>query len=234
MGAITAGRAHLADEDDSWPTPGDAARRWGWEYVPPVAQGQATWRAQGERVGWVEGDDVYLDTTVLLATVETHLRRTDQTLGVSAETLHKRLFERGRLLSTEHWSGKRRLTVRKTFAGERRSVLHLSGKWLFDPRAEPEPPPPDGSDEAPPEGEGTPEEVRQVRQVRQSPDQGAVPQEEAAQRPPPWRTRLAHRKAPEGQSAPQRCATTGPCPRRTGTPLAHLAHRFRHTPPLPR
>ena len=112
VGAITAGKAHLADEHDGCPIPDDAARRWGWELVPSTGQAPPTWRARGERIGWVEDDDVYLDTTVLLAAVETHLRRTDQTLGVSAATLHKRLSERGVLRSTETRGGKRHLAIR--------------------------------------------------------------------------------------------------------------------------
>ena len=112
--AIASGRAHVAGPAGEAP---DAARSWGWRRVG------IEWGPQGERVGWVEGDDLYLEPDASYAVVQRLARDGGAALAVAAQTLRKRLREKEHLASVDE--ARRRLTIRKTLDGRRRPVLHL-------------------------------------------------------------------------------------------------------------
>jgi hypothetical protein len=83
------------------------------------------WRPQGERIGWLEDEDLYLEPDAALAAVQKQGRDSGEPLAVTGRTLRKRLHERGLLLSTDE--ARQVLTVRKTLEGRpRRDVLHTS------------------------------------------------------------------------------------------------------------
>jgi len=111
--AIVGGRAHVADLEGEYPEQPEA---WGWHF-----SGEE-WRPQGERVGWVDGEHLYLEPEVAFAAVQRQGRDAGDALSVTGRTLNKRLHERGLLVSTDlpH------LTVRRVLQGKRRRVLHLS------------------------------------------------------------------------------------------------------------
>jgi hypothetical protein len=79
-------------------------------------------------VGWVEGDDLFLEPEASYAGAQAVARESGESMPVASRTLHKRLSERGLLVSRDEQRG--RLTVRHTLGGSRRAVLHLQAKHL--------------------------------------------------------------------------------------------------------
>ena len=87
------------------------------------------WRSRGERIGWVDGDDMYLEPQVAFASAQKLGRDGGQALAVGSTTLLKRLRDNNLLAS---WDPKRkRLTVRRTLDGTRRDVLHLKTESIL-------------------------------------------------------------------------------------------------------
>jgi len=118
--AITSGAAHLAALDGAAPAdPGT----WGWRWA-------SEWRPQGERIGWVCDQDIYLLPDVVYAVVQDLARRQGDPLSVGARTLWKRLHERG-LLATTSSEADGRLTVRLAVRNARPRVLHLRADSLL-------------------------------------------------------------------------------------------------------
>jgi hypothetical protein len=136
--AIASGRAHVAGPDGNRPDAGEGA--WGWRLNI-----YGTHEPKGDRVGWLEGDALYLDPDAAYAAAQGLGHEIGDRLAVVPQTLRKRLKERGMLCTL----GERRqtLTVRRSFEGQRREVLHLAAATVaprvMDPD-EPEPPGPDG------------------------------------------------------------------------------------------
>jgi hypothetical protein len=132
--AIASGQAHVAGLDGECPTADghDVGRRWGWrcETIRRNFDEQRSWRPQGNCVGWVRDDDLYLDIDAAYAAAERMGRDQGDGQAVRPTTLRKRLKERGLLASTE--SG-RSTSVRKSLAGAMRSVLHLRAAALCAP-----------------------------------------------------------------------------------------------------
>ncbi len=129
--AIGAGRAHVAGEHGDLPcNPG----AWGWRKDTDGTGSlqHATWRPQGERVGWVveddKGRDLFLEPHSSFAAAQSMGRDTDDPLAIQTRTLHRRLQQARLLLSVDDARG--RLTVRRTLGGTRRSVLHLEASVL--------------------------------------------------------------------------------------------------------
>jgi hypothetical protein len=118
-GALASGRAHVAGPVSS--APGDAPEAWGWR-SEPTRDGPA-WRAQGSRIGWLDGAELYLEPEAAYAAAQELAREQGDGLPVSSRTLRKRLHERGLLASTD--TERDVLTVRRTLEGKRREVLHL-------------------------------------------------------------------------------------------------------------
>jgi hypothetical protein len=129
---LASGRAHLAARNGTAP---QQTGRWGWrqEYVGSVE----TWRAQGERIGWVDVVDakdghqhVYLEPDAAYAAAQEFAREQGESLSVTSQTLWKRLREQGLLASVDAQRG--RNTVRHSLDGVRREVLHLHSGSLLD------------------------------------------------------------------------------------------------------
>jgi hypothetical protein len=125
--ALAGGYAHVASDEGSWP---ELPVAWGWRRVT-VGTGEyerTDWHPQGLRVGWVDGDDLYLDLEAALTAAQRVGQATGSPIGVTPKTLAKRLHERGLLRSTEHAHGE--LQVRRTLEGRRRRVLHLAASAI--------------------------------------------------------------------------------------------------------
>ncbi len=121
--ALASGRAHLAAPDGQHP---ETPSAWGWRRED-VHDGPA-WRPQGRRVGWIDGESVLLEPEASYAAAQSMAGEQGESLTVSAQTLRRRLRERGLLAS---WDGEREvLTVRRTLEGRRRNVLHLHSSSL--------------------------------------------------------------------------------------------------------
>ncbi len=135
--AIASGQAHVAGPDGGEPEePGG----WGWRRAT-VGTGdheREEWRPPGERVGWVEEDNLYLLPEAAYAAVQKQGRDSGEPLTVTERTLRKRLHERGLLLSVE--DSRLTLAVRRTLEGRRRGVLHLSADFLSLPTNQPDQP----------------------------------------------------------------------------------------------
>jgi hypothetical protein len=124
--ALASGRAHVAGPNGTEPA---APEAWGWrgkEYTFRTSDGRETgesWTAQGRRIGWLQGPDLFLEPEASYAAAQEMSRDQGEALPVSPRTLRKRLKERGLIASTE--PGREVLTVRRTLEGKRREVLHL-------------------------------------------------------------------------------------------------------------
>ena len=132
MAVISSGRAHLTDSNGDAP---QKATTWGWREVE-VGTGEYAridWRPQGAHIGWLDGEDIYLQADAAYAVVQKLARDEGDHLTVALPTLKKRLNERGMLASTEKYISKgrevERLEIRKVLQGNRRAVLHLKRAW---------------------------------------------------------------------------------------------------------
>jgi hypothetical protein len=90
----------------------------------------------GDRVGWLEGEDLYLDPDAAYAAVQRLGQEIGDRIALTPQTLRKRLKERGILVTTE--SQRRMLTVRRTLEGQRREVLHLHREALCASTGDPD------------------------------------------------------------------------------------------------
>ena len=142
--ALASGRAHVANPEGGEP---EVPEAWGWRQAT-VGSGdfeREEWRPQGERVGWLEEEDLYLEPDAVLAAIQKQGRDSGEPLVVTGRTLRRRLHEGGLLLSTgKEREGRETLTVRHTLEGSRKSVLHMASDFLSIHSAEPAQPDHDG------------------------------------------------------------------------------------------
>jgi len=138
--AITSGRAHVANPEGDEP---EVREAWGWRQTN-VGSGdfeREEWRPQGERIGWLEDEDLYPEPDAALAAVQKQGRDSGEPLAVTGRTLRKRLHEHGLLLSTgKEREGRETLTVSHTLDGSRKSVLHMASDFLSIPSVGPDQP----------------------------------------------------------------------------------------------
>jgi hypothetical protein len=121
------GTCHLAGSDGN--PPRDAGNM-GWQprkRFPPF--GGHSWEPRGRRIGWVDGDNLYLEPGSVFAELQSLSRLQGDQLGVTQRTLHNRLAEAG-LLATD--GGVRGRPVRRVLDGMRREVLHMRISALFE------------------------------------------------------------------------------------------------------
>jgi hypothetical protein len=142
--ALASGRAHAAGPDGLEPRP--APEAWGWrgkEYTfrgPDGPENDISYQAQGRRIGWVDGEELYLEPEASYAAAQEMARDQGDALPVSPRTLHRRLHERGLLLAVEMHGGKTRYAVRRTLEGRRRDVLCLRADTLTSSASAPSAP----------------------------------------------------------------------------------------------
>jgi len=119
---LTSGRGHLAARSGGEPERGPTACGWRLD-----ASGR--FAPLGECIGWVDGDDLYIEPTVAYRLAQRAARESGEALLVSEQTLKKRLHEKGLLASTDKPRGM--LTVRRTLASSSQQVLHFSRGLLL-------------------------------------------------------------------------------------------------------
>jgi Domain of unknown function (DUF3854)/Domain of unknown function (DUF927) len=124
--AINGGHAHVAgvDGDES-----EDPQAWGWRSHVVNQDGDTEWRPQGTRIGWTEGDDLYLDMTSTYGVIQRLATSSGNPLLMELQTLKKRFAQQGMLLTTD--PKRNRLEVRRTVEGKRISVLHLHRDTIF-------------------------------------------------------------------------------------------------------
>ena len=120
--AIGSGRAHVAGARGG--APGDADR-WGWQLVivGTGSQEREDWQPRGERIGWLDADDLFLDPESSFAAVQKLARDQGTSVPTKQRTLWKRLAEQNHLVSRDRGRGTN--TVRRTIGGRRLEVIHL-------------------------------------------------------------------------------------------------------------
>jgi hypothetical protein len=104
------------------------AAAWGWREVK-TGTGQfrcVNWQAQGRLIGWIDGDDLFLEPESSYAEVQRLADEQGERLPVSKQQLYRRLKEQGFLASTEP----QKTTTRRTWQGRERAVLHLRPEAL--------------------------------------------------------------------------------------------------------
>lgn len=138
---LVSGRAHVAGPDGLEPA---APEAWGWQgkaYThasPDGPQSALSYLPLGSRVGWVDGEDLYLEPEASYAAAQKMAHDQGAALPISPRTLSKRLKERGLLASWD--AARQRTTVRRTLEGvAKREVLHLRPGAL-SPSAQPSTP----------------------------------------------------------------------------------------------
>jgi hypothetical protein len=122
--AISTGHAHLATRDGGMP---DNPGAWGWSTQCTGKHRRAEWRPQGARVGWLDGQDLFLDIDSAYRAAQT-MAADGNGIAVGVLNLVKRLHEGGWLKSVDEQRGK--LKIRRMIDGKRLEVLHLSADVL--------------------------------------------------------------------------------------------------------
>jgi hypothetical protein len=117
--ALCCGRAHVADP---YGKPPAEATVCGWQH----RQNGRGWVAQGSRIGWVAGIDLFLDPTASYQTAQEMAGA--ERLGVSEQSLRQRLRQCGLLVRIDGARGM--VQVRRTLEGRQRKVLHVRSSDL--------------------------------------------------------------------------------------------------------
>ena len=125
---IVSGRAHVAGKEGGCPHENPV--RWGW--AQGISAGGPLWLPQGELVGWVDGDDLYLESSVAYKLARQHSDAEGQPLTISKRMLHEQLKERKKLASA---GAKGHHTARHRLGGAQQTVVHLTVR-TFDGEGE--------------------------------------------------------------------------------------------------
>ena len=121
---LTSGRGHFESKNGG--IPDGVSGACGWK-----RDGAETWSRMGDNLGWLDGDDLYLDPEAAYRAIQVGGRDAGESLPIALPTLKKRLKEKGLLASVDQ---KRQThTIRRTICGSTRDVLHLSRDTLLPP-----------------------------------------------------------------------------------------------------
>ena len=142
--ALSAGRCHVSDRFNHG-APANNPHFWGWRSIPMPNLGdvpkdedgnqEQMRKPQGQRIGWSDGDTLFLEGEAAYAVAQSYTREQGATIEISKHTLWKRVFEKGLLTETstektEHGT-KRRLAIKRRFGGPLTPVYSLS-TYVFE------------------------------------------------------------------------------------------------------
>jgi hypothetical protein len=113
---LASGKGHLAARDGG--IPAWAPESCGWR-----RDGSGIMSPRGDCVGWIDGEQIYVEPIAAHHCVLQLTRDTSETLPESLSTLNKRLREKGLLASIEASRGT--MTIRRTICGSEKHVLHF-------------------------------------------------------------------------------------------------------------
>lgn len=122
--AVSSGKAHIERSGGGKP---DNARALGWRDVDLGPSGTRT-EAMGTRIGWVDGEELYIDPTASLSVIKALASGLDNHLGSSERAIAKSLREAGLLSRCD----KSRNTTKVSVLGARRSVYVFRMADIFD------------------------------------------------------------------------------------------------------
>jgi hypothetical protein len=114
--ALWSGRAHLENRNGAEPDRSSGCCGWQLD-----AHGQRVPR--GDCIGWLEGDDLYLEPGAAFRAIQTAARDSGEAFAISEPTLKKRLRDKGLLASRD--TTRQTLTIRRTIGGSSKDVLHF-------------------------------------------------------------------------------------------------------------
>ena len=117
--ALSNGSAHLAGTEGKAPV---NSKAYGWRLVA-VGNEREELRPQGSRIGWLDGDSVFLNADAAYKAAQTIAKDLGEPLAITPMTLRRRLRDRGLIATTE--PKRQTLTIRKVLEGGRRDVLHM-------------------------------------------------------------------------------------------------------------
>ena len=119
---LSSGRAHLEARNGG--APSGLQRSYGWR-----CDSSGNWSPLGDCIGWVEGDDIYLEPAAAFRLVQAAARDGGEVLAISEQTLRKRLNDKHVLASVDKSEG--RLPSAELLGGSLKHVLHLSRERLL-------------------------------------------------------------------------------------------------------
>jgi hypothetical protein len=125
--ATTSGEAHFATAGGE---PPDEANAWGWRErsVGAGVSQRNEWQPMGLRVGWLDGENVYLDLNAAHRAAQ-RAAGSGEGISVGVKTLARRLSEK-ELLMTDA-DDPTHLTVRRTVEGKRRRLHQIHSGALL-------------------------------------------------------------------------------------------------------
>jgi Domain of unknown function (DUF927) len=121
-------KGHLASLNGDAPA---EASSWGWEEEQYMTKEGLEYRftAKGRCLGWVDGDDVYLDPHAAYAAAMALADEEHDSLSITQHQLYRQLKEEGLLA---HWE-QRKTKTRVMVQGHRKPVLHFLAQTLYPP-----------------------------------------------------------------------------------------------------
>lgn len=125
--ALSSGQAHVASPIGDAP---ERPERWGWRFRGE-GEGHISgeWQPQGRRVGWVDGENLYLEKEEGFNVAKRVSEAGGEGIAISSTTLCKRLKEANVLRSTD--STRQTNYIRKVLEGATQKVLHLPAQTLI-------------------------------------------------------------------------------------------------------
>jgi hypothetical protein len=126
-GALAAGRCHI--EALSGGAPASLAGACGWRSFPVPSAGGTSHelRPQGNRVGWTDGQGVYLLPDMAFSTVQGIGASQGASMPIGIRDLQKRLLDKGLVAAHEPGLATKRMSI----GGARYRVLHLAASSLL-------------------------------------------------------------------------------------------------------
>jgi hypothetical protein len=125
IAALSNGSAHLAGPDGMAPEKPEAC---GWRLFNNGTE-REEWRFQGSRIGWLEGDNVFLNSDAAYKAAQAIAKELGEPLAITLTTLLRRLRDRRWLATTD--LKRETLKMRKVLEGVRREVVHLKLETFF-------------------------------------------------------------------------------------------------------
>ena len=129
--ALSAGRRHVSDRHNQG-APADLPHAWGWRAIQVQSEDSGIiehTKPQGQRVGWTDGQTLWLDGEAAYATAQVYAREQGGLFEIGKVTLWKRIHERGLLTANTFEAGKlRKLAVNQWINGRATPVYALSAQ----------------------------------------------------------------------------------------------------------
>jgi hypothetical protein len=123
--AIFSGRAHVVSPCGNRP---DDAEQWGWREEEVAGKElRQVWKPQGKKVGWIDGDDLFLNPDASFAAAQELAEVQGESIPRSPKMLSKLLNEQKKLRST----GDGRIQSRRTLESNREDVWHIAAKEVM-------------------------------------------------------------------------------------------------------